>query len=31
MDTWIVYVVVFGTVGTMVYGKYLMFRGNDKD
>ena len=31
MDAWIAYVVVFGTVGTMVYGKYLMFSDNDKD
>jgi len=30
-EPWVVYLVVFGVVAAMMYGKYLMGGGNDDD
>jgi len=30
-EPWVVYLVVFGMVGAMLYGKYLLMGGGDKD
>ena len=30
-EPWVVYLVVLGAVGAMVYGKFLIFGGDDKD